>query len=270
MDPLVSVIIPCYNCAGTVARTIQSIVDQDYKYTEIIAVCSPSTDNTELEISRMGARYHNVRIVKEKEKTTCSNGRNLGYNNSKGKYVVFIDADDWMEPGRISEQVVVLESRLDFMWCSGGIRSVSMDGKETINNNDPSGTSEMLLGILSLMFRREILEKVAYPNVTEKFGFIQTHVFKPDMPYFDDVDLFLRVRKFAHAHLDEVVSNYLLNNCGLTRTTKVYKSDMTMWTLIVRHRAYDLIPFQLKETAAHAANWIFGRDMVKWKKENLK
>lgn len=89
MEKLISVIIPCYNANKTIERAIKSINDKDV---EIVVVIDGVTDNTEQTI--LNLQEKNIKIVKQPNKGQFVARKN-GIINSTGKYIMFLDADDY-------------------------------------------------------------------------------------------------------------------------------------------------------------------------------
>lgn len=88
-DPLVSVIITCYNLGNFLPEAIDSIIKQTYKNIEILVIDDGSTDNTK-EVS---VGYKSVRYYRQNNKGVCM-ARNKGLDLAKGEYIAFLDADD--------------------------------------------------------------------------------------------------------------------------------------------------------------------------------
>ncbi len=112
--PLVSVVIPAYNAAWCVARALDSVLVQDYRPMEIIVVDDGSDDDTHEVLAQYG---RNIRLLR-KANGGLSSARNAGIDAALGDYVAFLDADDWWLPGKLSRQVVLMQSRPDFVFCS--------------------------------------------------------------------------------------------------------------------------------------------------------
>jgi glycosyltransferase involved in cell wall biosynthesis len=92
---LVSIIIPVYNIDKYLERCLKSVIDQTYSNLEIILVNDGSTDNS-LDICHKYQKKDNRIIVIDKKNGGLSSARNIGLEVSKGKYVTFIDSDDWV------------------------------------------------------------------------------------------------------------------------------------------------------------------------------
>ncbi len=92
--PRVSVIIPAYNAAATLAGTIDSVLAQTLKDFEIICVDDGSTDATLAIIKEYGDC---VRLIEQANSGPAA-ARNNGARNSSGEYLAFLDADDIWKP----------------------------------------------------------------------------------------------------------------------------------------------------------------------------
>ena len=89
-----SIIVPAYNVATNIEKCIQSVISQrvDYKY-ELIIVNDGSTDNTEKTIKKI--KDSRIRLINQ-ENGGSSSARNHGINECRGKYIMFLDADDFL------------------------------------------------------------------------------------------------------------------------------------------------------------------------------
>lgn len=98
--PIVSIIIPCFNSESYIAECIESVIEQDYENIEVIVVDDGSTDNSAEIISK----YKDVSLYKQENSGACV-ARNYGLSKSNGKYIKFLDSDDFLEIGVIKKQV---------------------------------------------------------------------------------------------------------------------------------------------------------------------
>lgn len=104
-NPVVSVVIPCYNQERYLGEAIESVLTQDLAAQEIIVVNDGSTDNSgEIAKSFVGR----IRYI-EQPNSGVSAARNVGIRLSTGRYIAFLDADDFCLPGRLSVQAAVLD-----------------------------------------------------------------------------------------------------------------------------------------------------------------
>lgn len=105
--PLVSVIIPAYNCAGLISRAIESVLIQEVSL-EIIVIDDGSGDNLEqvLETYRDNPAFS---FIKNKTNLGAAGSRNKGVAMAKGRYVAFLDADDYWAAGKLKKQTDAME-----------------------------------------------------------------------------------------------------------------------------------------------------------------
>ena len=103
--PLLSIIIPVFNCAAVITRCLKSI---DYSDAEILVIDDGSTDATAKIASEYAQSHPNVRLI-HKDNGGVSSARNLGIESASGKYIMFIDADDYIVPGGISRIIELAE-----------------------------------------------------------------------------------------------------------------------------------------------------------------
>lgn len=97
----VSVVVPVYNSSMFLEKCIDSILNQDFKSYEIILIDDGSTDGSGDICDNYSASYRNIKAIHQKN-SGVSSARNHGIEEASGKYICFIDSDDWVEPNYIS------------------------------------------------------------------------------------------------------------------------------------------------------------------------
>lgn len=117
-SPLVSVIIPCYNHAHYLGDAISSVLSQTYKNIEVFVIDDGSDDKT----NEVAAKY-DVTYIRQ---SNCglSAARNTGTKNSRGKFLVFLDADDVLLPEALVTNLEVFRGNPEFAFVAGGYRLV--------------------------------------------------------------------------------------------------------------------------------------------------
>ncbi|AMA09214.1 glycosyltransferase [Picosynechococcus sp. PCC 73109] len=117
MKSLVSIIIPCYNAEKWIGEAIESALRQTYSPIEIIVVDDGSTDNSLSAIKKYESKIKWI----TSENLGVSAARNKGIKISSGDFIQFIDADDYISPGKIQKQLdFLLTSNADIVygdWC---------------------------------------------------------------------------------------------------------------------------------------------------------
>jgi len=106
----ISVVIPCFNAARHLARSVGSIQRQGIPDTEIIVVDDVSTDNT-LEVAReLAGKVPNLQVITQPENGGPARARNAGLRRVRGEYVCFLDADDAYSDGVFEKVLSSLDS----------------------------------------------------------------------------------------------------------------------------------------------------------------
>lgn len=117
-EPLITLIMPCYNIAPFVRRCVESLFAQTYTNWELIAVDDGSYDHTGSILDSLAAEekeraVHEERSCRIRVIHTANQGaptaRNLAMEQAKGKYLHFIDGDDWVEPTMLADEVQLAE-----------------------------------------------------------------------------------------------------------------------------------------------------------------
>ena len=129
MKDLVSVIMPTYNCAAFIEKSIQSVLAQEYTDWELIIVDDCSTDNTRDVLAPYAAKYPNIRYTCLEKNSGPAAARSAALKQVKGRYVAFLDSDDLWTPDKLSKQ-------LAFMKETGAVFSAT--GYEQIGENGTS------------------------------------------------------------------------------------------------------------------------------------
>ena len=109
--PLVSIVIPVYNVEKYIAKCLDSIVNSTYSNLEIIIVNDCSPDNSEEIIKKYIEKDKRIVYLKNDKNLRVSETRNKGLHNATGKYVTFIDADDYISSDWIQNLVRTIEEK---------------------------------------------------------------------------------------------------------------------------------------------------------------
>lgn len=140
----VSVIMPAYRCADTIAEALESALMQDVSL-EVIVVndCSPDALDAVMERYRDDAR---VRYVHNTRNLGASGSRNRGVSLARGTYIAFLDADDRWVQGKLKKQLALLQKE-DAVLCSTGRELLTPAGVRTgrVIGVQPVITYRMLL-----------------------------------------------------------------------------------------------------------------------------
>lgn len=113
----ISVIIPVYNVCQWLDECMESILNQTFSDFEVILVNDGSTDGSDIKCEKWGRLDGRIRLISKKNEGP-SIARNCGIENSKGDYLVFVDADDWVAPTYLEKLYnTVVEKNASFAEC---------------------------------------------------------------------------------------------------------------------------------------------------------
>jgi len=206
IDPLVSIIIPSFNHAEFLPKAINSIKNQTYSNIEIIVMDDGSTDDTEDVISK----YDNISYIYQNN-AGLSAARNNSIPHTKGEFILFLDADDWLYPEAVDIHLNYLMQDPDLYFVSGSHMKVFIDENIIFQNAAWDIDHGNFLSILkfhyishpaAVLFRRKVFELYRFD---ESFKSCQ------------DYDLYLTItRNHRVLHHSQLVSAYRLHSSNMS------------------------------------------------------
>ena len=115
MEPLISIIVPVYNCETFLSQCVNSLLEQTYPHIEIILVNDGSKDNSGNICEALAFNNSKVNVIHQVN-NGAAKARQTGVLHARGEYVVFIDADDWVETDYIESLVsIALKHKCDIV-----------------------------------------------------------------------------------------------------------------------------------------------------------
>jgi len=125
--PTVSVIIPCYNQPEDLRRCLNSLVAQSYTDFEVLVCDDGSTEDT-ASVAQAFTDQFTLTFLSDANFGGPARPRNRGITAAKGRYVAFLDADDWWAPDKLAHSVATLEAGADVVYHDlYVVRSVEQD-----------------------------------------------------------------------------------------------------------------------------------------------
>lgn len=118
IDPLVTVVVPVYNVEKYVGQCLESILNQSYTNLEVLVVNDGAKDSS-ADICKRYADSDNRVLLINKENGGLSSARNAALDKVHGKYLMYVDSDDYIKPGMIEKMVSVAEKEsVDLVKCN--------------------------------------------------------------------------------------------------------------------------------------------------------
>lgn len=253
----VSIIIPVYNVKDYLEKCIESVVQQSYKNLEIIIVDDGSTDGSQFICDEFLKKDERIKVI-HKMNGGLSDARNVGYSESTGKYIFFLDSDDWL----VLNAIEILYNTLRM--CEADIAVANYyyqyDSKSVKANEiaetrvyDRQEAMEALLRndliknfAWGKLYKRELLEKYKFPvgklfedvywthlifNQAEKVVLVKEELvyyyqrstsisYKFDIRKIHIVEGYLERRKFVAKEFPEFL--YLIDETIISLVTSLY------------------------------------------------
>ncbi len=110
----ISIILPSYNTGPLIGRAIKSVMNQTYIFWELIIIDNFSTDETDEVLKSFNDRR--IKVLKFKNNGIIAASRNLGIRKSTGKYIAFLDSDDWWTQKKLEISLLHLNKGFDFVY----------------------------------------------------------------------------------------------------------------------------------------------------------
>lgn len=196
-SPAVSVVIPAYNAAACVARAVDSVLAQSWTDRELLVVDDGSRDGT---VAVLGAYGDRVRVLTQANAGPAA-ARNLGLRQARGRYVAFLDADDWWLPSKLSRQVELLDQRPEVGFCSTATRVIAQDG--TPGADWPCSCDGTPL-LETLFVRSAAVSGSTSGVLARRELLLEAGGFDASLRGFEDPDLWIRLAaRTAYACIDE-------------------------------------------------------------------
>ena len=126
LEPLISVIMPCYNQARFLPEAVASLQAQVYSHWDCIIVNDGSTDDTAQVGARLAAEDSRVRLISQKNRGPSA-ARNRALDEARGRLVHFLDADDYILPGMYEKMAEVFQNRSDVVAVYSGYQFVTAE-----------------------------------------------------------------------------------------------------------------------------------------------
>jgi len=132
MNNLVSIITPSYNSSKFIEECVNSVVSQTYTNWELLIVDDCSNDNSRELLSAFAEKNKRIRLTFLDKNIGAAKTRNIAIRQARGKYIAFLDSDDFWESNKLKKQIsFMVQNDIAFSYTS--YQSISEDGSDIIN-----------------------------------------------------------------------------------------------------------------------------------------
>ena len=173
MKPLVSVIVPLYNCEKYIGKCMTSLIEQSYEHIEIIVINDGSTDNSDEIMQQFVGQDSRVRYIFQTNHGVA-HARNVALQMATGEYILFVDADDYVGVHYVRDMVDCAEQNHSDLVISGFTMEEENSGKKSVllPERYMRFTNEIwayrLSSCCGRMYRKEFWDKYHLEFIQEK------------------------------------------------------------------------------------------------------
>lgn len=267
---LISIIVPVYNVQEYLKNCINSILNQSYKNIEIILVDDGSTDESSSICDLYVKKDNRIKVI-HKENGGLSDARNMGIKSVRGKYITFVDSDDYLDENYVKVLYILITENNSDIACSRMKKTDSLNDK-IINKNEKINIYNSIDAIKEILYQRNIDNSA--PSKLFKKDLFENILF-PVGYAFEDLDtmykLFLQANKIV-----STTNNYYLyyQRQGSILHTVKDKTINDLLTIIDNMNknliSYGELKAPLMARTLNANFYIYNRSTNKDIKENSK
>lgn len=262
MSKKISVIVPIYNSAQTLERTLNSIIDQTYKNLEIILINDGSTDNS-FEICKKYSQKDNRIVTINQENKGVGEARNRGLDVATGDFISFVDSDDTMDKNFYTELIATqIVTNADIVESGAKVvldknyEIYPYNKKEKVNifqNHDYMKNYlnfSLNVSVWGKIYKRKLIGKIRFPalNINEDFMFLweivkKTNLFCENLNvnyhYYLDKEISLSKAPFSAKnmtmiqHIEDVINDVNMIYPDLSITAKNHYNACLLHTMIL-------------------------------------
>jgi len=207
MGPAVSVVIPVWNAAATLAETLASVRAQVFEDWELLLVDDASTDSSPILARALADADSRIRILTLPENGGPAAARNAGIRAARGRYIAFVDADDLWRPQKLARQIGFMRAEGHALTFSA-YRRIAADGRPLgivrppVRVDRPELLKGNVIGCLTAVYDSAMVGRLEMPPIRRR----------------QDYGLWLEILErvpYAHA-LPEVLADYRVHSGSLS------------------------------------------------------
>jgi len=225
MKPEISVIVTCYNYARYLAECVESVCSQEYRSFELIIVDDGSTDDSYAIACGLRDAHPAIAcsVITQKNSGTAAAARNRGAREARGRFIMFLDADDRLHPAYLKETVAAL----------------SDDAQTGFAYTDRHDFGEIEKDVSSIPYDLPTLSRACYVNccaLMRREVYDAAGGYKTNINGMEDWDLWLSIgeRGYRGVHLPQTLFWYRRHSEGLFAHSQRRKDDRVA-QIIVNH-----------------------------------
>lgn len=259
---MISAVIPAYNAAKYIARSIDSVLAQTHPVDEIVVVDDGSTDNTAEVIKDYGEQ---VRYIHQPN-AGVSAARNTGIQAATSNWIAFLDADDEWLPEKIELQSQLLIRNPDLVWTTGNYYECLCDENRRAAHTPAHQSGKYLekQDYFNSYFRAVELCQWGHTDcmLVQRNVFNEVGTFNADLPMSEDQDLWLRIA-YRYPKVGFSPQPLVIYHMGVPNSLmRIHRPESLHISFIGRHlkiaQTENMLDTFLPAAAFMARRWIRG------------
>lgn len=213
----ISVIVPIYNVEKQLSRCLESILKQEENDLEIILVNDGSPDNSGEIAKEYATRYPDKILYFEKENGGLSDARNFGIKHSSGKYLAFVDSDDYITENLFKDLAPYMEADYDMVKFK--ISVINEDGSVINKNYSPIFENKSGEEAFDILYKSDVMTEVAWGYIYKREFFVNNNFEFAKGLYHEDFGLIplVLIKASKVASTDVFGYNYVQTKTSITR-----------------------------------------------------
>ena len=233
---LISIIVLVYNTEQYVNKCLNSILNQTYDNLEIIVINDGSTDKSSSKINRLAKKDNRIKVI-ERENRGRYLSRLEGYKNAKGKYILFVDGDDWIDKRTVEVMHdAIKESKADVVRCQ--YRKYENDSiitpKSVLNRNVLMNVEQLEPQFFDLLYKTNYCNTIC-KQLMKKSVMKDIKKIEEDLNYCEDLACNLEIYKNMKSILFMPDELYVYN---INHSYKARKSNLKEVTKKIQDTIY--------------------------------
>ena len=236
----ISVVVPIYNAESYLSKCLDSIVGQTYENLEIILVNDGSKDKSLEIMEEFHQKDARIKII-NKENAGVSSARNRGIEEATGKYIIFIDADDYIEKNMFEVlEKDLFQNNVDISMC--GYRNVDINGNILYESSPMDEKYFDSKTFKSNLFKKEYYRELICNKLFKLEIIKENNIrFREDIHINENILFLLDFSKFAfrYSYENEKLYNFLYNVNGAMHA-KFNLKKVSALSSYIRLLNYDL------------------------------
>ncbi|MBF0699721.1 glycosyltransferase family 2 protein [Streptococcus danieliae] len=261
-DPFLTIVVPVYQVEKYLERCVDSILNQNYQDYEIILVDDGSTDRSPEICDEYAEKFEQIQVV-HKKNGGMSEARNTGTTLAKGKYVYFIDSDDWLDSSCFEQVIPLVEDGNYDLVCFG---------RQFVKSEDEALRQVAEPEIRSVTGYDAYLEMMDQGWVT---GFVTDKIYKvslfrenniefPIGRYYEDLGVLYRILLNSNQVLltNQVFYHYFLDNPNSITASWNQKKVQDMLEFYKDAHHSEIVLDNLQESDQHIADVYYVNGLI--------